>query len=79
VLKGHVNNLKNQAMKLIEIVFFILIFLTINEYRLIKKYIQNLENIEPSTLKKAVLKTYKQLKKPINWLNNKLLTNDLNH
>lgn len=57
MLKGHGNNPKNQGMKLIEIVFFIMIFLTINEYRLIKKYIQNLEKMEPSTLEKGVLKT----------------------
>lgn len=79
MLKGHGNNPKNQGMKLIEIVFFIMIFLTINEYRLIKKYIQNLEKMEPSTLEKGVLKTYKQLKKPINGLNYKLLNNDLNY
>jgi hypothetical protein len=66
-------------MMIIEVVFVMLIFITLNEYRLIKKHIKNLENIEPTRFDMFLLKLSKLLKKPLNWLNYKLLNNDLNY
>ena len=66
-------------MKIIAVVFMALVLLTLNEYRLIKKHIKSLENLEPTKGEIFLLKLNKQLKRPINWFNYKFLNNDLKY
>lgn len=66
-------------MKIIEIIFAVFVLLTLNEYRLIKKYIKNLEEIEPSKSEIFLLNINKILKRPLKWFNYKLLNNDLKY
>jgi hypothetical protein len=70
---------KTLKMKIIEVVFIMLILLTLNEYRLIKKHIKNMENLDPTRVEVFLLKLNKQIKRPINWFNYKFLNNDLKY
>ena len=70
---------KTLKMKIIEVVFIMLILLTLNEYRLIKKHIKNMENLDSTWVEVFLLKLNKQIKRPINWFNYKFLNNDLKH
>lgn len=64
-------------------VFIALLILLINEYRLIKKYIIAISNPENAIEKTIFQKTILLLVKPVigvkNWIDNKVLSNDLNY
>jgi hypothetical protein len=64
-------------------VFMALVLLLINEYRLIKKYIrainQQNEAVEKTTLQKIIFLLIKPFTEFKNWVDAKLLNNDLNY
>jgi len=67
-------------MNIILYVFVALILLLLNEYRLIKKYVKAHENnFEKTTLQKITLVVLKPIVVLKNWVDYKLLNNELNY
>ena len=64
-------------------VFIALVLFTINEYRLIKKYIDAIMNPDGKLEKSTFQKLFSGLIKPFvlinNWINNDLLNDELNY
>ncbi len=67
-------------MNIVLYVVIALVLLLLNEYRLIKKYVKAHENsFERTTLQKITSVILKPLMALINWIDNKLLSNELNY
>lgn len=72
--------IKNNHMNIVLFVFIALICILLNEYRLIKKYIRAHENNTKKTiLQKSNLFLIKKMNDFKNWLDYKILNNDLNY
>lgn len=72
--------IKNNHMNIVLFVFITLICILLNEYRLIKKYIRAHENNTKKTiLQKSNLFLIKKMNDFKNWLDYKILNNDLNY
>lgn len=67
-------------MNFILFVFIALILILLNEYRLIKKYIRAIENnFNKNDIKKSNHFFIQKIKNFQNWLDYKILNNDLNY
>ncbi len=72
--------INTSIMNIVLYVVIALVFLLLNEYRLIKKYVKAHEdNFERTTLQKITSVILKPLVALINWIDNKLLNNELNY
>jgi hypothetical protein len=67
-------------MNIILYIFVALVLVLLNEFRLIKKYVRAHENIfEKTNLQKITLFIIKPFVAFKNWIDNKLLNNELNY
>jgi hypothetical protein len=67
-------------MNIVLYVFIALVFLLLNEYRLIKKYVKAHENnFEKTTFQKLSLVIFKPILAVRNWVDYKLLNNEFNY
>ncbi len=72
--------INTSIMNIVLYVVIALVFLLLNEYRLIKKYVKAHENnFERTTLQKITSVILKPLLALINWIDYKLLNNELNY
>lgn len=72
--------INTSIMNIVLYVFIALVFLLLNEYRLIKKYVKAHENnFEKTTFQKLSLVIFKPIVAVRNWVDYKLLNNELNH
>jgi hypothetical protein len=72
--------IKTSIMNIVLYVFIALVFLLLNEYRLIKKYVKAHENnFEKTTFQKLSLVIFKPILAVRNWVDYKLLNNEFNY